>query len=117
MGKRVHVVKKQMEYGTTEAFNWAQEEFKELLHSLDCSVSEQDECSDFFEADCDEYVRGMEYLREYKNGKRDFDVIDSDDVEAALSELGMTAEQVLEVMESFWKERDKKSGWIQFSAW
>lgn len=117
MGKRVHVVKKQMEYGTTEAFNWSQEEFKSLLNALDCGVSEQEEYSDFFESECDEYEKAIGYLKEYKDGKRDFDAIDSDDVDAALSELGMTAEQVLEVMESFWNERDKNSGWIQFSAW
>ena len=70
MGNRVHVVKKQREYGSTDAFNWAFEEFKYLLTSLGCNVCEQDDYSSDFEMTCDEYERAMTILTRIVEAKK-----------------------------------------------
>ena len=144
MGNRVHVVKKQREYGNSEAFNWAFEEFKDLLSSLGCNVYEQDEYSSDFEMSCDEYKRGMEILKRIKKAlkkdenfdlnKLDFsdlksgdddpdwcffdpDNYDFNDVKDDLKKLNdYSIDEILKIMQTFWKERDKKSSWIQFCS-
>jgi hypothetical protein len=144
MGNRVHVVKKQREYGNSEAFNWAFEEFKDLLRDLGCNVCEQDEYSSDFEMSCDDYERGMEILKRIikalKKDKEidlndiDFSDLKSDDdepdwcsfdpdnydfndVKDSVDKLnGYSMEEILKIMQTFWKERDKKSSWIQFCS-
>jgi hypothetical protein len=147
MGNRVHVVKKQRKYGDTEAFNWNYQEFKDLLSNLGCNVCEQDEegCSSEFEMTCDDYKRAMEILKRIiaalkKNKDVDLNTLDfsdlasSDDdpdwcsfdpdnydwndVKDSVDKLeGYSIDEILKIMRSFWSERDKKSDWIQFSAW
>ena len=144
MGNRVHVVKKQREYGKSEAFNWTFEEFKELLRDLGCKVCEQDEYSSDFEMSCDEYKRGMEILKRIKKAlkkdekfdlnKLDFsdlksgdddpdwcsfdpDKYDFNNVKYDVKKLNdYSIDEILKIMQTFWKERDKKSSWIQFCS-
>ena len=144
MGNRVHVVKKQREYGNSEAFNWAFEEFKDLLRDLGCNVCEQDEYSQDFEMSCDEYKRGMEILKRIikalkKDKDMDLNDIDFSDlaspedtpdwekfdpdnydfndvIDNAEKLNGYSLEEILKIMQTFWKERDKKSSWIQFCS-
>ena len=144
MGNRVHVVKKQREYGNSEAFNWAFEEFKDLLSSLGCNVGEQDEYSSDFEMSCEDYERAMTILKRIIKAQKkdkDMDLNDIDFSDLASPEdtpdwekfdpdnydfndvidnaeklNGYSLEEILKIMQTFWKERDKKSSWIQFSS-
>ena len=142
MGNRVHVVKKQREYGNSEAFNWDFEEFKDLLSSLGCNVYEQCEYSSDFETPCEEYERAMTILKRiidaHKNDK-DMDLNDIDFSDLASPEYTPDCEkfdpdkydfnvviynaerlkeysldEILKIMYTFWKERDKNSSYIQF---
>jgi hypothetical protein len=144
MGNRVHVVKKQREYGDSEAFNWAFKEFKDLLSSLGCDVCEQDEYSSDFEMSCEDYERAMTILKRIIKAQKkdkDMDLNDIDFSDLASPEdtpdwekfdpdnydfndvidnaeklNGYSLEEILKIMQTFWKERDKKSSWIQFCS-
>lgn len=144
MGNRVHVVKKQREYGNSEAFNWAFEEFKDLLSSLGCDVCDTDDYSSDFEMSCEDYERAMTILKRIIKAKKkdkDMDLNDIDFSDLASPEdtpdwekfdpdnhdfndvidnaeklNGYSLEEILKIMQTFWKERDKKSSWIQFSS-
>ena len=144
MGKLVHVVKKQREYGNSEAFNWAFEEFKDLLSSLGCNVCEQDDYSSDFEMSCEDYERAMTILKRIIKAQKkdkDMDLNDIDFSDLASPEdtpdwekfdpdnydfndvidnaeklNGYSLEEILNIMQTFWKERDKKSSWIQFCS-
>jgi hypothetical protein len=67
MGKRLHVVKRQREYGCTEAFNWCFDKFRKLLDVLGCNVCADDESSDFWEMTKDEYKRAITILKMMKD--------------------------------------------------
>ena len=142
MGNRVHVVKKQREYGNSEAFNWAFEEFENLLSSLGCNVCEPDEYSSDFEISCEEYDRAMIILAriiEAQKKDKDMDLNDIDFSDLASPEYTPDCEkfdpdkydfnvviynaerlkeysldEILKIMYTFWKERDKNSSYIQF---
>ena len=144
MGNRVHVVKKQREYGKSAAFNWAFEEFENLLSSLGCNVCEPDEYSSDFEISCEEYDRAMTILAriiEAQKKDKDMDLNDIDfsdlaspedtpdwdkfdpdkydfnDVIDNIEKLnGYSIEEILKIMQTFWEERDKNSSWIQFCS-
>lgn len=144
MGNRVHVVKKQREFGNSEAFNWAFEEFKGLLSSLGCNVCEEDEYSSDFEMTCDDYERAMtiftRIIEAQKNDKdmdlNDIDFSDltspedtpdwekfdpdnydfNDVIDYAKKLNGYSMEEILKIMQTFWEERDKNSSWIQFCS-
>ena len=144
MGNRVHVVKKQREYGKSEAFNWAFEEVQNLLSSLGCNVCEPDEYSSDFEISCEEYDRAMIILAriiEAQKKDKDMDLNDIDfsdlaspedtpdwdkfdpdkydfnDVIDDIEKLnGYSIEEILKIMQTFWEERDKNSSWIQFCS-
>ena len=141
MGNRVHVVKKQREYGNSEAFNWAFEEFKDLLRDLGCDVCEQDEYSSEFEMSCDDYERGMNILRRINTALKkdenfdlnelDFSDLESSDYDPYWSSFdydwndvkddvkklkNYSIDEILKIMQTFWEERDKNSSWIQFCS-
>ena len=144
MGNRVHVVKKQREYGNSKAFYWAFEEFKDLLISLGCNVCEQDEYSFDFEMPCEEYERAMTILTriieaQKKDKDMDLNNIDFSDlaspedtpdwysfdpnnydfnyvIECVEKLEGYSMDEILEIMQTFWEERDKNSSWIQFCS-
>ena len=117
MGKRVHVVKQQEKYGKSEYFNWQYNEFADLLEGLGCEVSSTDEYDrERFEVETDKFQNAINVLKEYKDGKTEFDDIDIDEVDSYLEELG-GIDEVIEAMEAFYEQRDKDSGWITFVAW
>ena len=144
MGNRVHVVKKQIEYGKSGYFNWAVEEFKDLLSSLGCNACPLDEYPSDFEMPCDEYERAMTILTriiEAKKKDKNMDLNDIDFSDLASPEdtpdwekfdpdsydfnnvINMaknlqdySMEEILENMKTFWEERDKNSSWIQFCS-
>lgn len=115
MGKRLHVVKKQEEYGSAEYFNWKYNEFANLLSALGCYVCSIDEHNlERFDVETKEFEKAMEYVKQIKDGKTDFEDIDIEDLN--FGELG-GIDNVLEAMEVFYKQRDKETGWMTFVAW
>ena len=144
MGNRVHVVKKQREYGKSEAFNWAFDEFNDLLSSLGCNVCTLDGYSPDIEIFCDEYERAMTILTRIIEAKKkdknmdlnDIDFSDlaspedtpdwekfdpdsydfNDVIDKAKKLQDYSMEKILEIMQTFWEERDKNSSWIQFCS-
>lgn len=139
MGKYVHVVKKQPEYGNTEAFNWAQEEFKDILRSLGCNVEEQDNVYDEFEVDVKQYERVIEIVSrmiktpnikalelsdlfdedEVYDDEDEFslELLNLEEVRNMIEGISGCMKNFLKTIKAFYRERDKKSEWIRFSAW
>lgn len=134
MGCRVHVVKKQREYGNTEAFNWNYSEFYSMLTSLGCNVCSCDEDSygHFAEMTTEDYRAALNILESLRDGKEpredDLDTLDIEsvddfnedhksDVMEYIKTLGYGLEYLCEIMELFYEQRDQNSDWIQFEAW
>ena len=67
MGKRLHVVKRQREYGRTEAFNWCFDKFRDLMDDLGCNVCADDEFSDFWEMTKNDYMRAIAIIKIIKD--------------------------------------------------
>lgn len=115
MGKRLRVVKEQEKYGSSERFNWKYNEFADLLSALDCNVCYENEYDkERFEVPTCDFEIAMEYVKEIKEGKTDFEDIDVNDLN--FEELG-GIDVVLDAMEVFYEERDKKASWMIFVAW
>ena len=118
MGKRIHVIKKQEEYGDFEAFNWKQEEFFNLLSSLDCYLGGTDDYSyDRVEIFVPEYEIAINYLKDIRDGKTEFENIDILQVQEALDALNYGIDDVINYMEKFYEERDRSSDYIMFVSW
>ena len=136
MGCRVHVIKRQRDYGKSEAFNYGIEDFKDVLSNLGCDVCTQDGCDNFFEVTFDEYNRALDVLKniekygsvnweklnkkypiENKYYDKFEDLCDVDDALESIEALGCDVPNMIEIMELFKSQRDKKSDWIQFEMW
>jgi hypothetical protein len=136
MGCRVHVIKRQREYGNSEAFNYNIEGFKSMLENLACDVCCQEGCDNFFELSIDDYNRALDVLKSIaKHGSVDWeklnkkypienkyydkfeDMCDVDDALESIEALGCDVPNMVEIMELFKSQRDKKSDWIQFEMW
>lgn len=115
MGKTLHVVKKREEYGGAEYFNWHYNEFADLLISLGCDVCSTDDYNnERFEVPTTDFKIAMEYFKQIKEGKTDFENFDVEDLN--FDELG-GIDYVIEAMEVFYEQRDEKSHWMIFVAW
>ena len=124
MGKRLHVVKRQEEYGSYETFNWKWEEFHSFLDLVGCYCCGET-YDDRFDCLAESYKFALDALKSYqKSGEK------SKKFKALLEENYITEEEllecvevlggldhVIEAMQTFYKERDKKSMYIQFVAW
>lgn len=122
MGKRVHVAKRyEVEYGSTEAFNWAQDKFVNVLNELGCSVyeygSEDDETAGGFECPDEEYKEAIENLKAYINDPVAYDCDDDTYLRESIEKTGKTAEELLKVMQSYYDEADKHTGWLHFMSY
>ena len=122
MGKRLHVVSKQREYGKSEGFNWKFEEFKDFLEDLGADVCAVEDCTDEFECDEYSYKKILDILKDYKeNGMTDKvkEFFNEKYKETKfindLDNLG-GLDEVVDIMQRFYDERDKNSEWIQFVA-
>lgn len=124
MGMRVHVIKKHEDYGETEAFNWQFEEFNNFLGQLGCDMCHEEDIYDRFECGVDDYKTALSLVKAYKKKGRVKSVVekfddanaDIDEFEKRIKELG-GLDYVLNAMQAFYNERDKKSDWISFYAW
>ena len=133
MGCRVHVVSKQVQYGSTAAFNWQMEDFKILLCS--CGAIVDDIGEDGFELNLNVYKAIITILKRLsKNPNLDtLDLVDLrietdfgtlfdperinfEDVKDDIEKLECSIDELISILKNFYKERDKKSKWIQFSA-
>ena len=129
MGKRLHVVKQQREYGGHEYFNWNYQQFADILSNLGCYVSTDDEfVCDFFEVPLKDYENAMSILKQWKENKEistdgmetasgDQVCVYLDSVKDLMDLIEIDLDTLLKIMEDFYKERDKSSDWIQFEAW
>ena len=124
MGKRVHVVKKQVVYGGTEAFNWKFEEFYQFLNMFTDEITYDDYNMDNYEIPVADYKEALDFVKRYFKADTDKKrsrvcrgIILEDDFKEAFGAMETTPERLLEVMQNFYEERDKHSNWIQFHAW
>jgi hypothetical protein len=122
MGKRLHVVSKQREYGKSEGFNWKFEEFKDFLEDLGADVCAVEDCAEEFECDEYSYKEILDMLKDYKeNGITDKvkEFFNEKYKETKfindLDNLG-GLDELIDIMQRFYDERDKNSEWIQFVA-
>lgn len=122
MGKRLYVVSEVEEYGENEHFNWAFNEFANLLDALGCTPHIYGEDGDYsrFDVQLDEYEQAMKYMEKVVKGELlDHTCVCLDEVEEALKKLGdegFTKKYILEAMESFHEERDKRKSYMVFQA-
>lgn len=119
MGKWVHVVSKCEKFGNSEAFNWGSEKFAYALDVCGCVCHAYDEDGynfDRFECKKSEFKAALANLKRYAKGK-DVDGCDKEEISEALKDLGCSAENVIDVMQRYLKECDKKSEWMTFVAW
>jgi hypothetical protein len=132
MGYRVHVISKRAEYGESEAFNWTNEEFKDLLRECGCTICEED--PDGYCANWETLVSGyeiaMQILTKIANGEDIPETVTNEDTE---EEIDLYKEDILEaiekvgykdnvaelvkIMQALYDERDKNCDYIMFAAW
>lgn len=128
MGKKLHVVKKQREYGVQGYFNWEYGKFMDILSGLGCYVAQEDENYDFFEIPLKDYENAMSILKQWKDNKEisieemepyygEQVYFDLDSVKTKMDAIKLDLDPLLKIMEDFYEERDKDSNWIQFEAW
>ena len=143
MGCRVHVVKRQPEYGSC-GFNWKSEEFKSFLDDMGCETTGES-YDDDFECDVDLYKKAVWALSIYVHRKpsdarkrrpakkkpklydkflefldeRGLTVRDFEDAVCSMADLddkAKAAKESLETMVYMLVDRDKSSSYIGFSA-
>lgn len=120
MGKRVHVAKHyEVEYGDTEAFNWCDDKFYDLLNTLGAEPNyfgvDDDTVCDMFECTKEDYDDAVQNLEVYISDPTLLS--ESDDIKDCLDSLGMTAEQVLKIMKSYQQEADTRDGYLHFMSY
>ena len=135
MGKRVYVATKyEVEYDSNAAFNWKQQEFKELLSNLNCDVMEDDEdgYSDTWQVSKEQFKRAIDFLKGNKEEIYNYEeneVIEFEDedfwyeeiYDAIMdmidkSEFEECYQYVLSTMETFYEQADKKCNYMHFTA-
>lgn len=143
MGSRVHVIKRQPEYGHC-GFNWNSEEFKSFLDDMGCATTGESYADDF-ECDVDLYKKAVWALSIYVHRKpsdarkrkpaqkrpkrydkflefldeRDLTVGDFEDAVCSMADRddkALAAKESLETMVGMLVDRDKSSTVIGFST-
>lgn len=144
MGYRVHVVSRVEKFGDTEAFNWKNREFVEILDCLGCDTWSNDECDQIecekalFKdailiaknigklAECGTIGKLKETLVEIGVSQDrvdgdDFEELDpevAEDIELTIeNDLGYTVEDFAKVLQSFLDESDPDNDHIYFRVW
>ena len=124
MGKRVHVVKRQPEYGNTEGFNWKYGEFHLFLALLSDNVT-GDYFDESWEMPAEDFKRIIDFVKKFIKTNTDEKLdelcdeygIEKEEFVDAVYDMETTTPKLLETLKGFYKERDKHSNWIQFHAW
>lgn len=121
MGKRVHVAKKyEVEYGSTESFNWKDDKFYAVLELLGAEPNNvgapDDTMSDIFECPAADYRDALENLRVHIESPGVYAPDDQEEVVEAAKECGHTLESLLDVMQRYYDEADKRDGYLHFAS-
>ena len=119
MGKKVHVAKRyEVEYGSTEGFNNNDTVFYELLQTLGAEPNNvgapDDTVSDIFECPVEKFDQAIRNLKDWIADPPLFR--EEDEIMPFLERLGMKAKQLLELMEQYINEADKRDGWMHFAT-
>ena len=110
MGFRLHVARTyRVEYGSTEAFNYAVEEFHTLLSALSVPYT-GDDYDDEFEIDKEDWFKGIGKLRNLANLRED----ERENITSALQGLGCTVEEAIELFEAYIRESDQGNYYMHF---
>ena len=137
MGKRVHIAKKfVVEYADGDGFNWKSEEFKNLLNTLNVSVSGEDYADDW-EVQTAEYDKALEYLKANRDAIFNYDSAEETDTEIynedvydsimalsnkeaddedAYKTFCLRLDEIVSDMEYFKKKRQKNDDYMHFAA-
>ena len=111
MGNRLHVAKVyNVEYATTEAFNWAIEEFHVLLSALNVDYTGEIYDEDF-EVEKKEWVMGFERLKNLETLDPDM----QEEINNALNGLGYRREEVMDLFLDYLDASDPKNNFMHFS--
>lgn len=109
MGRRLYVAKKwEVEWSGYTDFNYLTPEFIRLINVL--TEDSIDIYSEDFEVNKDDWNSAIETLSNYEEGS-------DDDVDNALQDLDLSAEEVAESMREFLKESDPSNGYLHFTVW
>ena len=107
MGDRLHIAKKyDVQYGNVVGFNNRIEEFQYLLDFLEIEPAGEVVVGNVFEIDKEEWKDGIEKLREIE---------DEAELSGFLSEIYMTKDKLISLMESFLKEADPDNDYLAFN--
>ena len=120
MGKRVHVAKHyEVEFGNTEAFYNKGDSFYDLLYVLGGEPNyfgvDDDQACDMFECTVEDYNDAVQNLEVYISDPTLLK--ESDDIDDALTRLGMDACKVLKIMKSYQQEADTRDGYLHFMSY
>ena len=124
MGKRLHVVKKQVQYGNNEAFNWCFQDFHRLMCLFSNEVSGEG-YDDDWDMPVEDYKKAMDFIKklgktEGCNKRKELAEnanIDYDELMSYIHALQSKEGELLSDMQAFYRQRDKHSYYIAFSAW
>ena len=128
MANCVHVCKKyEIEYGDATGFNHETDKFYDLLNLLggepSSSYGDYDPYDSEFECSVEDYDDAIENMKMYianpdifYKEREDDDDKFSERMEGIITELNMTREEVLDLMQRYRKEADVRDGYIHFSC-
>lgn len=134
MAKCVYVATKyEVEYNSNAAFNWKQQEFKELLSTLNCDIIQEDEegFSSIWEVFKEEFKCAINFLKAHKDDikKHNRQFINFDDKMFFLEDIYLSIIElvdrtnfdecynyVLQQMEMFYEKADKNCKNMHFIA-
>ena len=117
MGNRLHVASKyEVKYSSYSNFNWKSEQFHEFLNTIDIyPASNNDRFIDSapwdFEVPKEEWRKGMDTLKSINNLTEGHQA----EIREALKSLGVSLEEILQIMENYEKESDPNWGYLEFS--
>lgn len=127
MSSTVHVCKTyKIEYGETSRFNWKSDKFYDLLQLLggepNSSDGDGNSYADNFECSKEDYDDAIRNLQAYIADPNIFKESDGDDnedgeqIDAILTDMEMTPNELLDTMQRYRKEADVNDGYLHFSV-
>lgn len=122
MGKRVHVASKyEVEYGNTEAFNWKDDKFYNVLGHLGANPNNvgapDDSMADVFECDVESYKKALGTLQKFIAAPDSLEDYTADEMRKYIEVCDETPESLLKVMQAYYDEADKRDGYLHFASW
>ncbi|MCF0185153.1 MAG: hypothetical protein HUJ98_01530 [Bacteroidaceae bacterium] len=116
MGNRLHVASTYyVRYGRESHFNWKSAEFHAFLDTVDIYISGTDRCIDpcpwDFEINKEEWKSGMETLRNIDNLTEGHQA----EIREAVKSLGVTIEEMLQIMQNYLNESDPTWDYLEFA--